>query len=359
MNNFEKKYKTLDDFIKLFVSIKKPQININNITVYGKIENVYTVLCNSNVDIKMMSIKQIFLKMMNFKFKNKLQVGFWLERGIENGVDIISDMQKKSSKMVKNRFHSTFENLSKLGYTKDDIKNWRNGPMFIKYWTQQGFTELESINKVKDFQSQSSNKNDFSKIIYNTKIEYYLNRGFNNEDSLYLLKERQNTISLIKNINKHGICDGTKIYNNLVLNRSNYLGCSKKGYSDISQNLFNDIMNNYKCCDNDIFYATKNKEYKINKSLSGYWLYDFTDVKKRKIIEFQGDRYHANPNIYEEHDTPHPFQKNKKSIDIWNDDKMKRIDAENHNFSVFYVWELDFKRDKNGILESCLKFLNG
>lgn len=89
-------------------------------------------------------------------------------------------------------------------------------------------------------------------------------------------------------------------------------GCSKKGYSNVSQELFNTISNNK----NNIFYATKNNEYKINRD-KGYYLYDYTDLSTKRIIEFQGDKYHANPLLYESFDNPHPFYKNKKSIDIY------------------------------------------
>lgn len=49
---------------------------------------------------------------------------------------------------------------------------------------------------------------------YNTRIEYYLNKGYTQEESELLLKERQTTFSLEKCIEKYGEELGVEIFNN-------------------------------------------------------------------------------------------------------------------------------------------------
>lgn len=42
------------------------------------------------------------------------------------------------------------------------------------------------------------------------------------------------------------------------------------------------------------------------------YYYDFLDVVRKKIIEYHGDRYHANPKIYKENDYTHPYHSIKR-----------------------------------------------
>ena len=50
----------------------------------------------------------------------------------------------------------------------------------------------------------------------------------------------------------------------------------------------------------------------------------FTDIKNKKIIEYNGDDYHGNPNKYNFDDYPNPFRKDLTAKDIWNKDKQKK-----------------------------------
>ena len=85
--------------------------------------------------------------------------------------------------------------------------------------------------------------------------------------------------------------------------------------------------------------------------------YDFTDLKNKKMIEFNDDVYHANPLLYNENDKPHPYRKRWTSKFIWENDKDKIDLAKKYGFDVLTIWESDYKKDKEKVLQDCLKFL--
>ncbi len=222
------------------------------------------------------------------------------------------------------------------------------------------------------------NENDaitFSKKVHenitpeqqSTRIEYWLKKGYNETESKKMLSERQRTFSLKKCIEKYGKELGIEKFNirqskwqdSLIKN-----GNIKCGFSKISQILFYDILNNYEIEEKkNIYFATKNKEYFISekgKNLVGkknFYQYDFTDKSNKKIIEYNGDMYHANPTIWKSEDNPHPYRKWLKSKDIWLSDKEKISVANSNGFDVFVVWDSDYRKNPNKVLKECLDFL--
>ena len=88
-------------------------------------------------------------------------------------------------------------------------------------------------------------------------------------------------------------------------------------------------------------------------------MYDFTDKNRKKIIEYQGDMYHANPHVYESYDNPHPFKKDKISKEIWEHDKRKKERAEKDGYEVIYIWDSEYRKDKEFIIDKCINFIKG
>jgi hypothetical protein len=194
----------------------------------------------------------------------------------------------------------------------------------------------------KNIENIEKTLNDFRKIAFKnrnltTSINYYLNKGFDLETSEKMLKERQTTFSLKKCINKYGEEKGEQIFNNRQikwLNSLNKNGNLKSGYSKISQELFYKILDYYNIEHREnIYFATKNNEIKLSNDKKTY-IYDFTDTKNKKMIEYNGDEYHANPNIYESTDNPHPFRKWLTSEDIWSKDEDKLNLAKEKGYGV-------------------------
>lgn len=241
-----------------------------------------------------------------------------------------------------------------------------------EFWMEKGLSEEESINKSKEvwkeIQEASSKKRKENRkdylTIYPTKVEYWMNKGFTEEESISKISEIQNRFSLEKCIKDNGLEEGTRIFNERQVKWQRSLlenGNMKLGYSKVSQDLFDKLFNHYKLEDHIyVYYASKNKEYFISLIDQEFYSYDFTDRKRKKIIEYNGDLYHANPLLYTENDEPNPFRKGDKykASEIWKRDERKIEVANQHGFEVLTIWDSEYKKDSDGTLQRCLSFLN-
>ena len=78
-----------------------------------------------------------------------------------------------------------------------------------------------------------------------------------------------------------------------------------------------------------------------------------------KIIEYNGDKYHDNPNLFESNDYPHPYYKEDgpTAKEIWERDNLKKNLAKNEGFDVLIIWDSEYRKDKNKTIKKCLNFL--
>ena len=75
---------------------------------------------------------------------------------------------------------------------------------------------------------------------------------------------------------------------------------------------------------------------------------------KKRIIEFYGDYWHANPNKYK----PGDYIRKKLVEDIWKNDNNKVLSLNEVGYSVLIVWEFDCKNNFEIELQRCLRFLD-
>lgn len=162
-------------------------------------------------------------------------------------------------------------------------------------------------------------------------------------------------------IKTYGQKIGIPKYENYVEKRKNNIfqlqECSNT-FSRVSQDLFMDLES--KLNDNDeIYYNNKNKEYVIKYKSYCYFL-DFYDKTKNIVIEFNGDYWHCNPNIYEGHEQIQHRGKFTTPIQIWNKDKIrkKNICKQLNSPTYIVVWESDYRKDKKGTIDKLLKYFN-
>lgn len=274
-------------------------------------------------------------------------------------------LEKNTNQLEKRT--QTFEKL------RTDDKDWdkKRSRNCKEFYLNKGFTEEESINKSKEVMDDI-HKKTFKKFKDDpekyasknpTKIEYYLKKGFSMKESMSKLSERQTTFSKDICIEKYGEEDGLKIWKDRQSKWQDTLlknGNIKGGYSKISQKLFNDILNTYKKKNiKNLFFWTKNNEI-VFKYDTGFFMYDFTDIEKKKIIEYNGDQYHANPAIYEADSKSHPYFKHNglTAADIWQKDKKKIDLAKSKGYDVLVIWDSDYNKDPNKEFQKCLDFLN-
>ena len=300
---------------------------------------------------------------------NYLCIEYWLKRGYseEDGKKEISKIQSNNSKCVKHRCKISYEN-NKLDNPELFFK--QRSQFSIEYWLKRGYSEEEGQQKISELQRKNSlrcsNKKKQNpeqyKDINSNQIGYWLKQGYSKDEAMEKVKERQSTFTLEKCIQKYGEIEGRKRFEERQKKWQNTLhdnGNMTVGYSKISQDLFNVLLNFYEDDLKDyIFYGSKNREYIIRHNGINY-LYDFVDLNQRKIIEFNGVVYHAKPTLYKENDIPIKFKGNYLTAkDIWEKDKIKANIAIENKFDILIIWEDEYKNNIEETIIKCKKFLN-
>lgn len=199
----------------------------------------------------------------------------------------------------------------------------------------------------------------------NTKLDYWIEQTHGNIDhAKELLHQRQQTFSLKKCIEKHGAEKGYKIWKERQEKWQNTLNSKsdkeiaeinkKKLYkngmvSKSEQDLFDNLFKS--------FPELKQQAFVKHDALH-YYAYDI--VLDNKIIEYNGDYWHANPIKYSKDDNiKYPNHKVKTAKEIWNHDKEKLDFAKTLGYNVLVIWESEYKNDKQATLEKCKTFLMG
>jgi hypothetical protein len=299
------------------------------------------------------------------KQRNRLCEEYWVNKGYskEESKLEISKQQKKSSKCVKTRHGKSKKMLREKGYSEEEIKRICLTPTNTEFWVNKGYSENESKDIINKNQINAAKQVNFEKRIIPSNIEYWINKGYSKEESRQNVSEHQSTFSLDKCILKYGEENGKKRFTerqNKWLNSLLTNGNMVIGYSKISQDLFYKILEMYDISDRDkIYFATHNSEFKLDKKEGGVWLYDFTDIKNKKIIEFHGDMFHGNPKKYNSVDNPHPFRKHITAQEMWDKDKRKLDIAYENGFEVLIIWDSEYRwGNKQEIINKCVSFLN-
>lgn len=314
----------------------------------------------------------------NFESTNKIALMFNVDPSVINsrlkslGVNI-----PKGSAYSKQYWLDRGLNENKI---EDHIRTLR--PVNVEYWIKNGYTEEEAILQIegqkmvslrgciarfgekegtKKWEEREGKRSAAGKL-GSANIQYWLNKGFDEKESRQMVSKRQQTFSLKTCIEKYGPEDGLIKFNERQVKWQKTLyknGKLKSGYSEVSQELFFKLIEDIEINDSNYFiFAKKGGEFVLNDD-NGFYRYDFTDLKNKRIIEYNGDDYHGNPNKYNADDFPNPFRKDLTAKDIWNKDKQKILIANNNGFEVFVVWDLEYKKNKEEILNKCKEFLNG
>ena len=233
--------------------------------------------------------------------------------------------------------------------------------------------------------NRASTKENFIK-------RYGIEEGIRRWDS-YCAHESYAGSSLMWFINKLGKEAGTAEYARVCSEKTNL-----KSYSKISQKLFKEIDDALGDFALTSRWETKNYEYEIrvpsenkyismiptnvlSSALSSYGfdlqpiIYDILEDKNKanqlafmkfrpdyflngKIIEFNGDFWHANPKIYNENDQLSMFgHEHNIAKNIWKRDAERIERFKLCGFKVHIVWESDYASDPEHVLEECVKFL--
>ena len=192
-----------------------------------------------------------------------------------------------------------------------------------------------------------------------TRFEYWIERGYSQEEAREKVRERQTTFSKEKCIEKYGEEEGIKRWNDRQekwlrtmdsktqeekdrINKSKVL--SGNHVSKNEQEVYNYLKNIFKDIESQF----------ILRNEDGCRIFDMKIGKK--LVEYNGDYYHCNPKIYSSNFINKRL--NKTSREVWEKDKKKIQLANKFGYELFTIWEKDYKENKTKILQECINFLN-
>ena len=312
------------------------------------------------------------------------------EYGLKNGIDIIISENTRRCSNTREKFIKLYGEeegalrWEKFVSPKTNKKDKRKPaqPTFDKYVEKYG-EETGTIlwNKYKDSirftketciqkygkevgekkwseytvkMSESCKKSDKSaQMKYVNSLSFYVDK-YGEEEGVKkysLWKKSQDHSSKEFFIKKYGIEEGLKKYKEVGSKRAFH---SDAYHSKISQELFDTIKNIInETTDVEIKYANNGGELKLyDQSKNKPYYYDFS--YKNKIIEYNGDYWHANPEIYS---ADYCFKDEIKASDIWERDNRKLSFAKTKGYGVLVIWHSEYKKDKITVLKKCLEFL--
>ena len=218
-------------------------------------------------------------------------------------------------------------------------------PNTIEFWTSRGCSLDMAEKKVSQQQKLRSAKSPAAKKGargYSIRtVEYWLNKGMTHEEALKEVKKIQVTNGIDFYVKKYGD-QGKEMFNQRIRkwldsdgNRKMVSNRSKK-----SLELFENLgIGSYG--PNEKTVRGKMKVHRVD------FLHD------RRIIEYYGDYWHANPLFY----SASQMIRKKQALDIWNHDAKKIKDLEDNGYTVLIIWEHEYTQDPEQTTKKCKEFL--
>lgn len=169
---------------------------------------------------------------------------------------------------------------------------------------------------------------------------------FGEEQGLEIFKEiNKKKVPTLENFQrKYGDKEGLERFKTLCKHHKSF-------YSKIASEMFEQIETQCKGLKLKFYFAPKTSEFFIRNTREVFF-YDCYIKKLKLIIEFNGDVFHANPEMFCESDCPNPYRKDLTSKEIWDFDKKKLDLARTKGYNIIVVWEKDYRQNKNAIVNS-------
>jgi hypothetical protein len=203
--------------------------------------------------------------------------------------------------MKEERYKKMFSEKIKGDKNPNHISKTTEGERKSRSPFSKEFIKYKDVNNIEEHISTFA-KLAIKDRISDTTLQYYLDRGYNEEVAIVMLSNRQKTFTLEKCIQKYGEDKG---YKKWLERQEKWLKSYQKiNYSRISQEMFISIYNELlnvgfydkvyfaKLDDNNNIHETnKNYEHRL-KLKKSYILPDFFIPSLNLIIEFDGTYYH-------------------------------------------------------------------
>lgn len=231
-----------------------------------------------------------------------------------------------------------------------------HSPKFRNYI---GLSEEEVSQRIAEVKARATEKR--IEIPANTTLQYWLDRTDGNvEKAKELQSNRQRTFTLEKCIAKYGEDAGRARWEARQQKWSTSFAAnkSKGGISRVAEDFVSWLPHGP-----DIHTSLNNGELSLKTPMPSdgstkirYRSYrpDYVNATTKKIIEFYGDYYHANPIKYTD---PSITLLNMTVQQRWDRDAMRVRALREYEYQVLVVWEREYRYQKEETISKCLQFL--
>ena len=297
---------------------------------------------------------------------------YWTLRGWTDS-EAYAKAKDNKQKNLKSAFSREFwlnktNPNTNLPYTIEEADFERNSrrPIRKEYWIAKGYSDEESkirANRCKEANNKkgaiSSAHSDVRAVSSKRCAEYYTSRGFTPKEAKEAVANNQNLFSKEICIQKYGNEDGIAIWQErqatwqATLNsksseekaRINRLKLTKGITVSKAERVILEAIK--------VAIPTAQHQFVLEQQNKKQYIYDI--MANQKIIEYNGDFWHSNPDKYPG-DFVNPRSKIKAS-DKWFIDEQKIQFAKDQGYEVLVVWERDFKLNREEVIQQCIQFL--
>lgn len=186
------------------------------------------------------------------------------------------------------------------------------------------------------------------------KLEYWIAKGYPEKMAKAKLSERQTTFSKSVCVEKHGEEKGIEIWKE----RQRKWQCVLDSKPDEEKMRINRLKAYSSGCisnaERELCEILDAKSSLVISSDVGY-VYDIH--KNNKIIEYNGDYWHCNPKKYNKDYFNARIRMTAE--EKWKKDEKKIQYAKDNGYDVLIIWEDDYNKDKQKVINDCLEFING
>lgn len=222
---------------------------------------------------------------------------------------------------------------------------------FSKKFIKFDENNIEELVKKANKSKKDNNNNPLTLI-------YYTSRGKPEQEAKELLKQRQNTFTLEKCIERYGMAEGIETWETRQINWQETMKSKPKEEIQRINALKVGRGSSVSFAEKEIYNWLKNKGIDVKTQLQlkydrNYFMYDI--YFQNKIIEYNGDFWHCNPQIYKKDYVN--YRTKRTAEQIWDKDRKKFLVAEQQKYEVLTIWEKDYRNDKEKELHKCLNFL--
>lgn len=302
--------------------------------------------------------------------------------------------------------------LAKHGWTLSQYKDaFPNSPMIspsvrakfstnkLSYWVEK-HGDIEGKKKYEEYRQMLKDKNSFEYMHAKKGMSreeydaYNANRATTRENMIrrhgkvegtkrwnrYVERQRVAGVTLQYFTDKYGQKEGSRIWRRLCNQKRNTLeafisranGDKEEGKRRYEEYMQKRLQPGIGVSDMQLRFQSrldeelKNRGWNTQHAGSGKevmlvesginWLFDYTVVDLKAVIEFNGDYWHCNPQQYEP-DFWHPHMQ-QSAQSIWDKDKNKLDAATRAGYHTKVVWESDWKEDADQVIASCVEWLD-